>query len=104
MATFATNADGMGYSRVYIADKSDLEIPELPMELDGKVSFVRVFRWHYTSKKGWAGSKWPEMPEGLKYAPEQANLTNSTWYYNWGSHPTINPLNAQKSYNQEYVP
>ncbi|MDD6866839.1 MAG: hypothetical protein PUD61_04765, partial [Prevotella sp.] len=28
MATFATNADGMGYSRVYIADKSDLEIPE----------------------------------------------------------------------------
>ena len=104
MATFATNADGMGYSRVYIADKSDLEIPELPMELDRKVSFVRVFRWHYTSKKGWAGSKWPEMPEGLKYAPEQATLTNSTWYYNWGSHPTINPLNAQKSYNQEYVP
>ena len=104
MATLATNPDGMGYSRVYIADTADLEIPQLPLDLDKKVSYIRLFKWSYSTKKGWAGSKWNIMPEGLKYAPEQANLTNSTWYYNWGSHPTINPLNAQKNYNQEFVP
>lgn len=104
MATLATNPDGMGYSRVYIADTADLVISHLPLELDRKVSYIRVFKWSYTTKKGWAGSKWDAMPEGLKYAPEQADFTNSTWYYNWGSHPTINPLNATKNYNQEYVP
>lgn len=104
MATMATNPDGMGYSKVYIADDKDLEVSSLPLELDGKISYIRVFRWQYPTKKGWAGSKWSSMPEGLKYAPEQADLTNSTWYYNWGSSPTINPLNPNKNYNQEYVP
>lgn len=104
MATLATNSDGMGYSRVYIADTADLEIPQLPLELDRKVSYIRVFKWNYATKKGWAGSKWEAMPDGLKYAPEQADFTNSTWYYNWGSRPTVNPLNANKNYNQEFVP
>lgn len=104
MATMATNPDGMGYSKVFIADDKDLEVSSLPLELDGKISYIRVFRWQYPTKKGWAGSKWSSMPEGLKYAPEQADLTNSTWYYNWGSSPTINPLNPNKNYNQEYVP
>lgn len=104
MATLATEPNGMGYSRVLIADTADLCMSQLPIELSGKVSYVRVFRWHYPTKKGWAGSKWTAMPEGLKYAPEQADFTRSTWYYNWGSHPTINPMNPAKTYNQEFVP
>lgn len=38
MATFATNADGTGYSRVFIADKEDIIINSLPPEL--KVQFL----------------------------------------------------------------
>ena len=42
MATMATEPDGMGYSRCFIADDADLEIRELPAELNGKVAFIRV--------------------------------------------------------------
>lgn len=104
MATLACEPDGMGYSCVFIADEEDLRLTQLPVELDGKVSFVRVLRWQYPSKKGWAGSTWSSMPEGLKYAPQQADLTNSTWYYNWGTRPSGDTDEVRKSRNQEYVP
>lgn len=106
MATLATHGDGMGYSRVFVADTADLVVEALPDLLSGKVSFVRVLPWQYVSKKGWAGSKWDSMPEGLKYVEEQADYTNSTWYYNWGTSATstTNPNRTGKSYNQEFVP
>ncbi len=106
MATLANDADGMGYSRVFIADTADLELSELPALLDGKVSYVRVMRWQYVSKKGWAGSVWTSMPEGLKYVGEQSDLTNSTWYYNWSATTdwTTNPNAVRRSLNQEFVP
>lgn len=106
MATLANDADGMGYSRVFIADTADIELPELPLLLDEKVSYIRVMRWQYVSKKGWAGSVWKSMPEGLKYVGEQSDFTNSTWYYNWGTsaESTTNPNAKGKSYNQEFVP
>lgn len=104
MATLACEPDGMGYSRVFIADDQDLDA-DLPAELRGKVSYVRVLRWQYPSKKGWAGSTWSSMPDGLKYAFEQAEFTNSTWYYNWGSSPTKDPAKPdEKNYNVEFVP
>lgn len=104
MATLACEPDGMGYSRVFVADDDDIDI-DLPSQLAGKVSFIRAFRWQYPSKKGWVGSTWSAMPNGLKYAFQQADLTQSTWYYNWGSSPTVDPLNAdKKTYNQEFVP
>ena len=106
MATLATQSDGMGYSRVYVADTADLVVHDLPDLLSRKVSFVRVLPWQYVSKKGWAGSKWDAMPEGLKYVEEQADYTNSTWFYNWGTSATstTNPKRQGKSYNQEFVP
>ncbi|MCD8235542.1 MAG: glycosyl hydrolase [Prevotellaceae bacterium] len=106
VATLANGADGMGYSRVFVADTGDIELPELPLLLDGKVSYIRVMRWQYVSKKGWAGSIWNSMPEGLKYVGEQCDFTNSTWYYNWGTsaEATTNPNAKRKSYNQEFVP
>ncbi len=106
MATFATEADGMGYSRVFIADKEDLTVNIMPELLDKKTSFIRVRQWEMVSKKGWAGSIWSSMPEGLKYVTEQCDYTNSTWYYNWGSDPvgTENPKRTYTNYNQEFVP
>jgi len=106
MATLATQSDGMGYSRVFVADTADLVVDDLPDLLSRKVSFIRVLPWQYVSKKGWAGSKWDTMPEGLKYVEEQADFTNSTWFYNWGTSATstANPRRQGKSYNQEFVP
>lgn len=104
MATFANEPDGMGYSRVFIADDKDLVVTALPAELDGKVSYVRVFKWEYASKKGWAGSVWKEQVEGLKYAPQQCDITNSTWYYNWGATPTEVPGMNTPDYGVEFIP
>ncbi|RXK60556.1 T9SS type A sorting domain-containing protein [Lacibacter luteus] len=69
MATFANNADGSGYSRVFIANDSDLVVNAMPAGLDTTVSFIRVFRWDWISKKGKAG--WSPAKVG------------ATWYYDW---------------------
>ncbi len=74
MATVAINYDGTGYSRVYIADNNDLEISNLPVLLDQKISFIRAVNWEWVSKKGWAGSSFNEY-----------KLTNSTWRYDWSA-------------------
>ncbi len=104
MATLACEPDGMGYSRVFIADDADLRLSELPRELDGKVSYVRIMRWQYPSKKGWVGSTWSAMPDSLRFAPQQADFTNSTWYYNWGTTPSGDTDELRGSRNQEFVP
>ena len=52
MATLANNANGTGYSRVFIADDADMEVSVLPEGMENFVSFVRVFRWNWASKKG----------------------------------------------------
>jgi hypothetical protein len=104
MATFANEPNGLGYSRIYIADDHDIRIPKMPEFLKGKISFIRVIRWQYTSKKGWCGSYWKEIINGLQYAPEQCDATNSTWYYNWGKSRTTDPNNNDTCLNQEFVP
>ena len=40
MATLACEPNGMGYSRVFIADDEDLCLASLPAELDGKIMFT----------------------------------------------------------------
>lgn len=106
MATLATEPDGMGYSRCFIADHSDLEVRELPAELIGKVSFIRIFPWEWVSKKGWVGGNSEvNSPEG--YLEEQADVTNSTWVYCWG--PDADWCRAPENKgtqwrNQEFVP
>jgi hypothetical protein len=78
MATLANNADGSGYSRVFIANDSDLVLHSMPAGLDTTVSFIRVFKWDWVGKKGWAGGGAP------------VSQTNSTWFYDWnvGGIPT----------------
>ncbi|GHU73733.1 hypothetical protein FACS189413_18360 [Bacteroidia bacterium] len=86
MATFATDADGGGYSRVFIADKADLEVPVMPEWLSGTVSFIRVVNWEWVTKKGWAG-----------YNPNDLKLVNCTWRYDWSA-------GGQSESDIEYVP
>jgi len=82
MATLANNADGSGYSRVFIADKEDLEFSVMPAELDGSVSFIRVFKHEWVSKKGKAG--W------------NPNDLDATTYYDWN-------IGGNSSNDVEYV-
>lgn len=86
MATFATSADGMGYSRVFIAENQDLEVPVLPVYLSGTISFIRTMKWNEASKKGLAGG-----------GTDAIDATNITWYYNWNTGGNTTP-------NVEYVP
>jgi hypothetical protein len=54
MVTFAIGTAGWGYSRCFIADKSDLEIAVLPAVLDQKISSYRLFKWQNYGKAGLA--------------------------------------------------
>ena len=85
MVTFATSSDGTGYSRVFIANDADLEV-NLPDLLSGKVSFIRVFKYEWVTKKGWAG--WNEA---------EWEITQSTWRYDWNA-------GGVTTNNTEYVP
>jgi hypothetical protein len=76
MATMATNADGTGYSRVFIADKEDLNLPAIPV-LGGTASFIRVVKWEWVSKKGWCGTGSGSISD--------ANKVNGTWFYSWSA-------------------
>ncbi|SFB87536.1 Por secretion system C-terminal sorting domain-containing protein [Algibacter lectus] len=84
MATFAQDINGLGFSKVYIAQDHALEI-NLPDDLQGTISFIRVSPWYPVGKKGSLGDvKWTS----------QDNY-NSTWYYNWGLGMTNQSSDAQ---------
>lgn len=74
MVTFATGKSGWGYSRCFIADTEDLEIPELPAVLDGRISSYRVFQWYDAEKKGLASDT----------RMSANDLLASSWCYTWG--------------------
>lgn len=80
MATLANNANGTGYSRVFIADTEDLEVATLPEGMSADegsfVSFIRVFRWNWVSKKGKANGY------------SERHLLNTTCDYNWNINGT----------------
>ncbi len=57
MATFASNTDGTGKSRVYIADKYDVTINVMPEGLQNTTSLIVVRPWRWTVKKSVRGSK-----------------------------------------------
>lgn len=89
MATMAVEEEGTGFSRVFIADKEDIQIPVLQPELNDKVSFIRTFSWSWPSKKGWCSAS-PMLKNEL-------DITHSTWYYTWGADEKTYP-------DHEYVP
>ena len=85
MATFATNTNGTGKSRVYIADDYDVTINMMPEGLDNSVSFIVVRPWRWTVKKGWRGSS----------AGADRFNAGSHYDYNNGAYSTV---------DVEYVP
>ncbi|MES2570877.1 MAG: glycosyl hydrolase, partial [Verrucomicrobiota bacterium] len=84
MATIAQQENGTGFSKVYIAQDSDLEVGILPASLENNVRFVRVFPWRWTAKKGWGGGDGHQM--------------RLSWQYDWGAEQNNNSLDT------EYVP
>ena len=52
MVTFAVGTAGWGYSRCFIADMEDLEIPVMPAPFKGTISSFRLFKWYNASKAG----------------------------------------------------
>lgn len=83
MATIAQNENGTGVSRNYVAQDSDVEVDELPAELDKNIRFIRIFPWRWVSKKGVAGDIWQKLNVG--------------WYYDWN-------ICRQSTPDLQYVP
>lgn len=82
MATIAEKENGTGTSRNYVAQDHDLVINTLPAGLDKGLSFIRIFPWRWTSKKGVAGGIWQNLNVG--------------WFYDWN-------IGAESSPDLEYV-
>src|ERR1041385_511939 len=82
-ATIASNENGTGTSRNYVAQDGDLEVGRLPSSLENNVRFVRVFPWRWVSKKGIAGG----IEAGL----------DVDWVYDWN-------LDRSSSMDLEYAP
>ncbi len=93
MATFAQNENGTGYSKVFIADNQDIQISTLQVGLNDKVSFVRVFPWRYSDKKGFASG----LPD-FNRTKTPVLLTKSGWFYHWGT------TSAEDLTDVEFVP
>ena len=77
MATLATNHDGTGYSRVFIADNEDIQMETMPPELDATVMFIRVFKHEWVTKKGWCGTGGG--------GAVNTDMVNGTWFYSWSA-------------------
>ena len=89
MATFATEPDGTGYSRAFVAQDDDIVFDIVPKELYGRTSFIRVIPWKFVSKKGWCTTNGSYDWE--------AGMTESTWFYSWSA-------DKSSTSNLEYIP
>ncbi len=85
MMTIAQQSNGSGYSRNYVADKEDITVNALPEGLNNEVSFVRVVRWNWPSKKG------------INNMDKHGYAVEATWSYSWGS-------GSESRDNFEFVP
>ncbi|MFI1744368.1 glycosyl hydrolase [Thalassobellus sediminis] len=80
--TLANNTNGTGFSKMYIASDEDLEVSTLPegfiasaTDQSSFVSFIRVFKWQWNSKKGLAN----------KLAGDANYQASPTITYNWSA-------------------
>lgn len=91
MVCLATNSDGSGYSRVFVADHADLEVPVLPEALNQRISYVNIKKWNYVSKKGWCSTK------GNSSIANDCEKMRATWFYTWSA-------DRNSTLDTEYVP
>ena len=73
MVTFALGTSGWGYSRCFIADQNDLEIANMPANMDARVSSYRIFPWYNAHKAGLASNG--NLEHNIK--------VGSSWCYDW---------------------
>jgi hypothetical protein len=74
------------FNKVWVASDGDLEITELPKAFSGKITILRVLRWQWPSKKGYAGTDMTANP-----------LLNTTSFYGWNA-------SDYSRTDREYVP
>ena len=91
MVTLAANADGSGYSRVFVADHEDLLVPVAPEALNRRVSSIIVKPWQYVSKKGWGSTA------GSGTINKHTESVRANWYYTWSA-------DRNNTTDLEYVP
>lgn len=91
MAVVASGENQTGYTRVFVADHSDLDMTTLPDALDQRISSVYVRKWNYTSKKGWCSTK---SDDAIK---SHLDDLDATWFYTWSA-------DRASTSNYEYVP
>lgn len=72
MVTFALGTGGWGYSRCFIADRADLEM-NLPINMAGRVSSYRIFKWQNAHKSGVASTEDAALMSRL----------DGSWCYGW---------------------
>lgn len=91
MATLASGENGSGYSRVYVADHSDIVVDALPEQLDRRISSVNIRPWQYVGKKGWCSTKETED------ITDQMSRLHAGWFYTWSA-------DRETTADAEYVP
>ena len=91
MAVLASGKKGSGYSRVYVADHADLEVPVLPKALYGRISSITVKKWQYVSKKGWCSET------SNSAIATECRKVRATWFYTWSA-------DRSSTYDTEYIP
>lgn len=70
MATISQQINGIGPSKVYIANKEDLIINDKANGTDNTVSFIRIIPWSWVTKKGVGGGN--NVPH-----------LDVDWFYDW---------------------
>lgn len=91
MATIASDINGGGYSRVYVADHQDIEVPVLPSATYGRVSSIIIKKWTYVSKKGYCSTN------STSSISADGKKIGATWFYTWGA-------DRSSTTDMEYVP
>ena len=86
MVTLATEANGSGHSRVFVADHAD-KVITLSEALSKRVTSAYVKPWQYVSKKGWADTG------GATKGPQ----LRATWFWSWSA-------GYKSTTDMEYVP
>lgn len=91
MAVVASDVNGKGYSRVYVADHEDMDVDALPAALNGRISSITIKKWQYVSKKGWCSTNSNDA-----IASQTAKM-KATWFYTWSA-------DRSSTYDTEYIP
>lgn len=79
MAMLCTGQTRGGYTRVFVADHADLEVPVMPDALNRRVSSIHIKEWQYTSKKGWCST------QGNSGIAGGTSTMNASWFYTWSA-------------------